>query len=272
MQKNATDYCLQQLKLYDYDRFLMGLFWPSQLRPLYSGLMAFNVEITRTRDAVTEPLMGQIRLQWWREAIEKLYAGQPLAHEVITALHSLPQTAVSQDLLQELIEAREADLDDTPPINMQELQNYATRTHAPLLLAMRQLLNIDPALFSDEMIKLCASAYGFTKILLSLPNMLAKEWPIIPLSLYSNQEVSNLLRPENRAEFDKIIQQLHEAATHITLQARSLTPPKGLLLQPLILAEYYLAQIKRHDYFLAHPAIWQAKLKKIWLLAGNHLK
>ena len=47
---------------------------------------AANHEIAKTAEVVSEPAIGQIRLQWWREALEGVEAGRPRAHEVAIPL------------------------------------------------------------------------------------------------------------------------------------------------------------------------------------------
>jgi len=71
----------------DHDRFQTGLFAPARKRNTLFALYAFNYEIARVRETVTEPMLGQIRLQWWREVVETAYAGTaPRQHVVAIAL------------------------------------------------------------------------------------------------------------------------------------------------------------------------------------------
>ena len=65
----ALSYCGQEVRKYDKDRFLTALFAPADRREALFALYAFNLEIAKTREVVTEPVLGQIRLQWWYDAI-----------------------------------------------------------------------------------------------------------------------------------------------------------------------------------------------------------
>ena len=65
------------MRHHDRDRFQTALFAPAERREALFALYAFNYEIARVREAVREPMLGQIRLQWWREAIAAAYAGEP---------------------------------------------------------------------------------------------------------------------------------------------------------------------------------------------------
>ena len=63
-------YCGALLRRHDADRYLTALFAPGERREALFALYAFNLEIARMREAVSEPMMGLIRLQWWRDALE----------------------------------------------------------------------------------------------------------------------------------------------------------------------------------------------------------
>src|SRR3984957_6677907 len=72
---------------HDRDRFQTALFAPARDREALFALYAFNYEIARVRESVREPMLGQIRLQWWREAIATAYeGGAPRHHQVAEAI------------------------------------------------------------------------------------------------------------------------------------------------------------------------------------------
>src|SRR5487761_1166353 len=71
----------------DRDRFLTALFAPAERREALYELYAFNYELARIREIVSEPMLGRIRLEWWRESVGAIYDGQPVRrHEVATPL------------------------------------------------------------------------------------------------------------------------------------------------------------------------------------------
>src|SRR5215471_18639800 len=63
------------VRRHDRDRFQTVLFAPAARREALFALYAFNYEIARVRETVTEPVLGQIRLQWWRENIAAAFEG-----------------------------------------------------------------------------------------------------------------------------------------------------------------------------------------------------
>ena len=69
----------------DRDRYLATLFAPLDKRPALFSLYAFAVEIARVPERVREPLPGEIRLQWWRDALES-GAGEATSNPVFAAL------------------------------------------------------------------------------------------------------------------------------------------------------------------------------------------
>src|ERR1051325_10992416 len=66
---DAFDHCEALLREGDKDRFLAALFAPPKHRRPLHALYAFNLEVARTRELAREPMPGEIRLQWWREAL-----------------------------------------------------------------------------------------------------------------------------------------------------------------------------------------------------------
>src|SRR5437764_2248110 len=75
---------------HDRDRYQTALFAPADRREALFALYAFNYEISRVREAVTQPMLGQIRLQWWREAVAAAYAGaRPRRHVVSEPLAAI---------------------------------------------------------------------------------------------------------------------------------------------------------------------------------------
>ena len=58
------------VRRHDRDRYQTALFAPADRREALFALYAFNYEIARVRESVTQPMLGQIRLQWWREVID----------------------------------------------------------------------------------------------------------------------------------------------------------------------------------------------------------
>lgn len=162
-------FAAEQVRLYDHDRYLTAIFAPPGIRDHAFALYAFNVEIAKTREVVTEPLIGQMRLQWWRDALDRLYAGETIAHEVARPLGEAVRAAgLERSLFDRLIDAREADLDDTPPRDQAALEAYAEATASPLIeLAIG--LSGTKTEAATEAAKAIGAAWALTGLLRAVP-------------------------------------------------------------------------------------------------------
>lgn len=135
-------YCAEQVRRFDNDRFLCTLFAPPTEREAMAGLYAFNIEIARVRETVREPLLGRIRLQWWRDAIAGIFAGAKQREPVPAALaDAVARFRLSREPFDRLIDAREFDLDDRPPATLDDLVAYAEVTGAPLVKLSAEILD-----------------------------------------------------------------------------------------------------------------------------------
>ena len=77
----------QRLSREDEDRWLSSRYAPVVVRQNLIALYAFNLELAKVRTIVSEPGLGAIRFQWWRDAIEELTAGHsPRKHDVVQVL------------------------------------------------------------------------------------------------------------------------------------------------------------------------------------------
>ncbi len=117
--------CATAVEAHDHDRWLAALFAPDARRPALLALYAFNLEVARVRETVREPMLGEIRLQWWRETLEACAEGRPREQPVARALARHVGDAAAWARLQAIIDARAADLEAGPP---PDLVAYAAGT------------------------------------------------------------------------------------------------------------------------------------------------
>jgi 15-cis-phytoene synthase len=134
------DYCEALLREADKDRFVATLFAAAPRRRALHALYAFNVELARVRELAREPMPGEIRLQWWRDVLGGLRAGEagPLASALRATIirYRLPPAAFT-----DMIEARSFDLYDDPMGSLAELEGYADKTASALIRLAAQILN-----------------------------------------------------------------------------------------------------------------------------------
>ncbi len=122
---NHIDYCRNLVREDDRERYECALFAPADVQPKLWALFAFNQEIAKTRENVSEAALGEIRLQWWRDVIEELRGGKTREHPVVEAMAATLVEKDVLDLLSLLVDAREQDLYDEGPADQKALEAYA---------------------------------------------------------------------------------------------------------------------------------------------------
>ena len=136
----------------DPDRWLASrLAADADARADLIALYAFNHEIARAAEVASEPLVGEMRLAWWREALAEMFEGRPVrAHPAAQALAAaVRRRALDRAELDALIDARLRDLDPWP-LTAEEAEGYIDSTAGRLMgLAARLLApEADPAVVS----------------------------------------------------------------------------------------------------------------------------
>ena len=155
------------LQTADPDRRLAALFAPAQTREALLALYAFNHEIARIPESVSEPLIGEMRLTWWREALEALYAdpSRPRRHDVLEALAGLTERLPVEEMLA-LIEARREDLEPAGPDTLAAVEAQVGARAAGL---MRLALRLCAPEADPELAETAGRAWGLVGLLRAFP-------------------------------------------------------------------------------------------------------
>ena len=163
----ALSPCAGIVRRHDPDRFLTALFAPAARREALFTLYAFNHELARAREAVSEPMLALIRLHWWREVVD----GTPKRHEVATPLsHLIAQGRLLPADLMAMIDGREAEAEPAIP-DRAAWNAYLTATAGAVMRAAGRALGAEAAVL-DRLTRLGA-AHGLAGQLRNLP-MLAR--------------------------------------------------------------------------------------------------
>lgn len=252
--KNGPSYCAREVRQQDHDRYLSALFVPAAHREAVFALYAFNAEVARTREAVSEPILGQIRLQWWRDALDGIYSGDVRAHPVVEALsQAVNRYGLERARFDTLLDAREGDLDDAPPPDLAALETYAGATSGTLsALAMRVLG------FADGAPPRGAYSVGTAWALIGLMRAVGfhaqTQRLYLPGDLLQGQGVDRrtLFDLKPSPALNNVVREVAMRAGDLLAEARSLrgevprAARRSLLLA--VLADRYLGDIVRADY------------------------
>ena len=119
MTPESAVYATQYLRETDRDRYLATLVLPPQAREAITALYAFNADIASVRERAKEPAAGEIRLQWWTDALAGTGHGNvrqnPLADALLSVIadYGLPTPPLTR-----MIAARRFDLYQDPMPDM----------------------------------------------------------------------------------------------------------------------------------------------------------
>lgn len=166
------------VRRHDPNRYAAALLAPPEAREHLFALYAFNIELTRISAQVREPHLGEIRLQWWRDALGGETGGHPVA-AAIAATHNacgLPDAA-----LHGMIDARSFDVAREPMPDMAALRRYLEATvGAVFALAARVTGQPDDAASAAELASHAGVAYGLAGLLRALPLHAARGQVFLP--------------------------------------------------------------------------------------------
>lgn len=178
----SFDACENLVKTGDPDRFLSAQTAPPEARKALLAIYAVNLEIARAPWASHEPMIAQIRLQWWADEIGKIYHGKLVdSHEILPALrevifdHTLPRT-----IFENLIEARHLDLGLTPISDRPAFDTYIRHTSGSVMALAAKVLGAAP----EHMPIIDDFAYGagVAGLLRAAPELNARGRSILPES------------------------------------------------------------------------------------------
>jgi phytoene synthase len=151
--KSVEALCADLARTEDRDRWLAALLAPAPVRADLHVLIAFHGELAKIRDLVSEPMLGQIRLQWWREALDEIAAqaagahrpeGHLRAHPVAQALAPIIRAGrIDMRRLHSMIDAREADLDEAGFATKADFLTYLDSTAGALNDSALLLMGVD---------------------------------------------------------------------------------------------------------------------------------
>lgn len=254
MQAQARGFCADQVRSLDPDRYLTALFAADGAREDLFAIYAFNAEIAKIREIVSEPMLGQMRLQWWRDAIGQIHAGEPVEHPLGQALagaierHSLPRAAFD-----DLIDAREFDLLDRPHDTLAQLLAYLSNSSSQVVaLAVAVLGGAGEAVLGAG--HHIGIAWALSGIIRAVPYHAGQGRLLLPRDLLDGAGVTpgDVMRAAPGPGLRSVVERLaSEAAGHLS-EARRLAPRPGRRVLPAFLparlAQMYLKSIAKCGY------------------------
>jgi phytoene synthase len=270
--EEAYEHCEALVRERDRDRFLANLFAPADKRSHLFALHAFDLEIAHIPDAVREPMAGEIRLQWWREALMGERVEEARANPVAAALIG---TTKQYDLpLQELtgmIDARQFDLRGGPMESREKLLQYVDRVWgAPVALGTKVLM---PKWSMTDAVQNAGRVVGLTSVLRNLRHDVSRGRLLLPLDLLGSQGIhtASVIGGESTTELKSAIAEVIGWARGAFDELRRMEIPQTALpiFLPIVLAPIYLAKLSKvEDVFRARIQVSAFRSQfAVWLAA-----
>jgi NADH dehydrogenase [ubiquinone] 1 alpha subcomplex assembly factor 6 len=283
-------YCVDLVQLRDREAYYCGLLVPKRSRDAFFALRAFNVEIASIKDhhrgrqqrytgttpeSPTTLLALQLRMQWWRDAIQSIYESKEssrvmIENPIIQALASANETfPLTRRFLDRMIDAREADLEVQQYDSVAALSYYAESTMGSLLYLTLETMNSGASSFSDKAAAVDEMAYhagigiGITTALRGTPFVLSQQQHMpIPMELLGENFRIHAATAEDDSTISSSIEtneQFRSACQHLCwlatqhfvrareLQGRLPSAQRSAFLT-MIPSIHYLSQLQAADY------------------------
>jgi phytoene synthase len=230
----------------DPDRYLSALFAPADRRPLLMALYAFNVEVARVADTVREPMMGEIRIEWWRETLAGARQGMARNHDVARALADLvAQVDLPQDRFEAMLTARAFDSTAEAFPGRAALEAYCDATSGNLMRLAIRVLGGE----AESAARSAGIAYAIAGILRSLPHAAARHKLFLPLDLVAALDLTpqEIFHGGDKTKLRAVVHQMALWAEEHLKKVRSERIAKELLpaILPASLVPLFLRRVRR---------------------------
>jgi phytoene synthase len=268
---DSAGFCTELVRSHDFARYASTLFVPAALRRALLAIYAFNVEISRVREQVSQPLPGEIRLQWWTDMLAGAghggVEGNPVAAEVLLAIRTwrLPVERLSR-----LIDEHQFDLYNDPMPTMAALEGYIDDTSSALFslsaaIAGQQSPEI------EHLARHAGLAQGIAQVMAALPLDASRRQLFVPLQVLESHGSSmeelfaGKETPTVRAALDQLIGEGREhLKTAFALLERAPPEVRPVFL-PLALVARDLKRMSRADSDPFVPRL-SSRFRTLWTL------
>jgi phytoene synthase len=268
---DSAEFCAALVRAHDFARYASTLFVPPVQRRGLLAIYAFNVEIFRVREQVSQPLPGEMRLQWWSDMLAGAghggIEGNPVAAELQLAIQSgyLPVERLSR-----LIEEHQFDLYNDPMPTMAALESYLNDTWSALFSLGAGVAGMQSDDI-DHLARHAGLAQGLAHVIAAVPMDASRRQLFVPLQVLQQhgsgmeQVFSGKQTPQLRAALHQTIS---EARGHLSTAFALLptVPPEVRpVFLPLALVARDLERMSRADSDQFAPQV-PSRLRTLWTL------
>ena len=247
------------------------LFLPPPRRAAITALYAFCREVDDVVDESTDPSLAARTLAWWREEIERLYAGEP-THPVTRALapHITPYSITRERLL-EIVAGMEMDLHQARYLDFAGLAHYCHHVAGVVGQLSSNIFGaVDPqsAVYADRM----GLAVQLINIIRDVGEDARNNRIYLPAEDLKRFGVpaADLLNGRGSPAFVELMRFQAARARTVYDEAIALLPPVDRRVQRtgLIMGAIYrvlLDEIERADFAVLDQRISLTPIRKLWI-------
>jgi 15-cis-phytoene synthase len=269
--KGSGEFCAELVRTHDFPRYASTLFVPAAQRRALLAIYGFNVEISRVRHQVSQPLPGEIRMQWWTDMLAGAghggVEGNPVAAELLSAIHRF---RLPVERLSRLIDEHLFDLYNDPMPTMAALEGYIADTSSTLFSLGAAIAGWHSAEI-EHLARHSGLAQGMAQVIAALHVDASRRQLFVPLQLLQShgsgmEEVfAGKQTPGLRAALNQLI---GDARGHLnTAFALLENTPREVrpIFLPLALVARDLERMSRADTDPFVPHI-TSRLRTLWAL------
>jgi phytoene synthase len=232
------------------DRYLAALLAPVPEREALLALAAFGAELARIPlRVVIEPIMGEIRLEWWRNAVAAP-EGQSAGHRVADAMRAgIRRYALPPALLDGLIDARAEELAATPFADDAAVDAFLWRTEGVAFALAGRVMGLGPE--GEDACRAAGRAYGLARQLLALPRSLSlgrvplAHAQVAAAGLTEHEMLAGTAGPNAQALIQVHLAQIRASLAEARGHVRALPRHARLVFLPLALVPSYVRSLER---------------------------
>ncbi|MBR0855962.1 phytoene/squalene synthase family protein [Bradyrhizobium liaoningense] len=245
-------FCAELVRNHDFPRYVATLFVPAAERRALLALYAFNVEIVRVRDQVSQPLPGEIRFQWWTDMlaghVHGSAEGNPVAAELLRAIRDFDLPVEPLSLL---ADEHQFDLYNDPMPTMAALEGYLAATSSAMFMLAARIM-APPSDEIEHLARHAGLAQGIVQVIASLPRDSAHRQLFLPQQLLASHgcRMEDVFAGKQTPNLHAVLEQLAgEARQHLTT-ASSLLAQLPSSVRPAFLS---LSQVRADLTRLSRP-------------------
>ncbi|KAI0917341.1 terpene cyclase [Taiwanofungus camphoratus] len=276
-------YCSDLVRRRDYESFLISQFYPNDVRSHFMALRALYVELATVQEVVSNPTIGKMRMQFWRDALRGIADGRPPRHPIALALYDALENAnLPMYHLKRIIEARDAELYTPTHITLDSLTDHAESTASTFLYLLLSLMSLSSSSALSHAASHLGVSQGISTLLRALPYHASQGRMVIPAEITARHGVSQeeVFRKGGAAKGieDAVFEFATVANDHLItalemFKEEGKVPPRA---RPIFLygvpTRLYLQRLETVNFDAFHPSLQHRDWKLPWRVWRSYYK